>query len=396
MSSLRWLLVLIIVGGVTPGTIQVVFAGGGKTPAPKKLLIVAQNSDHATLKPFVEHKKKLLPTEVVSLEAVLKDTKGADDAEKLKRYLYNRWKKDNVGYVLLVGDAEVIPVRYFTVVDLGEWAKLSGGLTFLPSDLYYSDLAKQDGSFDDWNSDKEGKNALLYGLLKSTGNLSEPLNDDQIDYRPDVALGRWPVHTKAQLEAVIAKTILYENHVISNDLPATQRSALVIADPAINPQRFDQWIRQLEHASGLHPQQCYVKRDGGDDKIPVCSPDEVTKVLGNGVGMMFHVGHGDATSWGNSIGLDQLKTLKDARLPPLMYSVGCDTAAYAPIVPWDCYLDIHGNQHDGVNNQEKKEKFGATAPPPHNYQRGKFNKTSMGVEWLRAHEMGASRISVRT
>ena len=34
-------------------------------------------------------------------------TKGADDAEKLKRYLYAEWRKGGVGYVLLVGDVRV-------------------------------------------------------------------------------------------------------------------------------------------------------------------------------------------------------------------------------------------------------------------------------------------------
>src|ERR1700722_10329469 len=92
MSQLRWLLILVLAGGVFQPTSQVASAQEGKPPAPKKLLIVAPNSFHGALKPFVEHKKHLLPAETVSLETVLKNTKGADDAEKLKRYLYDRWK----------------------------------------------------------------------------------------------------------------------------------------------------------------------------------------------------------------------------------------------------------------------------------------------------------------
>ncbi len=88
-------------------------------PAPKKLLIVAPVSVHPTLTLFVGHKKRFMPTEVVALEAILKSTKGADDAEKLKRYLYDRWKADKIGYVLLVGDAEVMPVRHYTREEKG-------------------------------------------------------------------------------------------------------------------------------------------------------------------------------------------------------------------------------------------------------------------------------------
>ena len=69
--------------------------------AGKRLLIVATRAEFDILAPFVAHKQKLLPTELVGLEDVLKGSKGADDAEKLKRYLYDRWKKHQLGYVLL-------------------------------------------------------------------------------------------------------------------------------------------------------------------------------------------------------------------------------------------------------------------------------------------------------
>ena len=47
------------------------------------------------------------------LEAVLKDAPGVDDPEKLKHRLYDEWKKDASPLsILLVGDADVLPVRY--------------------------------------------------------------------------------------------------------------------------------------------------------------------------------------------------------------------------------------------------------------------------------------------
>ena len=186
----------------------------------KRLLIVAARGDHKVLAPFVTHKKTLLPTELVALEDVLKGSKGADDAEKLKRYLYDRWKTDQVGYVLLVGDAEVIPVRYAAVNSSKTW-------TFLPSDLYYSDLARRDGSFDDWNARTDGFHAGYYGELVGFDGKG-PINQDGIDYLPEVAVGRWPVHNRVQLQRVISKTIKYETHALADDLPAARRSALVI------------------------------------------------------------------------------------------------------------------------------------------------------------------------
>lgn len=69
----------------------------GRTPIPareeKRFLIVAPDRFHGALKEYVAHKQKLRPTELVSLEDVLKSTDGVDDPERLKRFLYDAWKK---------------------------------------------------------------------------------------------------------------------------------------------------------------------------------------------------------------------------------------------------------------------------------------------------------------
>ena len=305
-------------------------------PAAKKLLIVAAKAGFPVLAAFVEHKKKLLPTELIALEDIVKETKGADDAEKLKRYLYNRWKADKIGYVLLVGDAEVMPVRYIAISD---GTKETGGTTFAPCDLYYSDLAKKDGSFDDWNANKEGINAQYFGQLKGFDG-KDPINVDQIDYLPDIAVGRWPVHTLPHLQAVIIKSIRYESHVLADDLPAIRRTAFVNG-PGLEDvrQRMDDWGRKLEGVSKWNPLRLYYKDNGRDDKTPPPNEAEVGKILQNGVGMIFHVGHGSETCWDGCLDIKSLGSLRDANLPPVMFSIGCTTALYGPIAP-GCLISI--------------------------------------------------------
>lgn len=118
---------------------------------PQRHLIVAPERFHESLQSYVEHKQKQLPTQLVSLESILKDAEGIDDAEKLKRYLYAQWKNEHIGYALLVGDADVLPVRYMV---LDRVTKPAFDYAFYPSDLYYSDLAKRDGSLEDWKCAK--------------------------------------------------------------------------------------------------------------------------------------------------------------------------------------------------------------------------------------------------
>ncbi len=56
-------------------------------------------------------------------------------------------------------------------------------------------MATRDGSFDDWNARKDGFHAGYFGEVRGEKNKSDPINFDQIDYRPELAVGRWPVDT---------------------------------------------------------------------------------------------------------------------------------------------------------------------------------------------------------
>src|SRR5215510_5272845 len=187
--------------------LSIALSHSAATTEQKHLLVVAPNAFNSTLAPFITHKQKLLPTELKALEEILSSTPGVDDPEKLKRFLYNEWKSHNVGYVLLVGDVDVMPVR-FMVLDRVTPAAFD--FAFYPSDLYYSDLAKADGSFEDWNGQKNSFHAGYFGEVRGEKNKQDPINYDGIDYLPDIAVGRWPVSTVQELLTVIDKTIAYE------------------------------------------------------------------------------------------------------------------------------------------------------------------------------------------
>jgi hypothetical protein len=74
-----------------------------------RLIIVAPESLQTSLKEFVEYKNTRLGTTFVPLESILQATPGVDDPEKLKRFLYNQWKTNGLGYALLVGDVDIMP-----------------------------------------------------------------------------------------------------------------------------------------------------------------------------------------------------------------------------------------------------------------------------------------------
>jgi hypothetical protein len=65
-----------------------------ETPKAKQFFVIAPNAFHPALADYVEYKRSLRPTTLVSLEHVLQSTTGVDDPERLKRFLYNAWRKE--------------------------------------------------------------------------------------------------------------------------------------------------------------------------------------------------------------------------------------------------------------------------------------------------------------
>src|ERR1019366_96122 len=230
----------------------------------KTLLVIAPEMFHPALEEFVAYKQKLMPTEFRSLESILKNTNGVDDPEKLKRFLYSEWRERGLGYALLVGDVDVLPVR-FMVLDRVTPAAFD--YAFYPSDLYYADLAKSDGSFEDWNARKEGFHAGYFGEVRGEKNKTDPINFDEVDYLPEVAVGRWPVSTPEEARRVAGKTVAYERRVLDNSSPHPPRAAFVVTGGWVDSrQLMDQLAAKLAGAWQLE------KRYYSDAHRPSASP----------------------------------------------------------------------------------------------------------------------------
>jgi hypothetical protein len=174
------------------------------TTEPVKLLVIAPQFFAETLQPLIIHKNKTgMPARLVTLESLRVDFPGNDDPEKLKRGIAHAHERLGVRYVMLVGDASLMPVRYRQVQQMSKDAPHTG--TYNPSELYYANLYQEhlpgtvaddpqairdSGVFDSWDADGNGRfneqhwndDAVSY-------------NPDRVDGCPDIALGRVPAHT---------------------------------------------------------------------------------------------------------------------------------------------------------------------------------------------------------
>jgi hypothetical protein len=359
----------------------------GQAPPPnprpaanRGLVIIAPRRFEAELKPFVEYRRRSLPVEVAILETVLAKSPGVDDPEKLKRFLYTAWQRRKAHCVLLVGDATVLPVRYMV---LDRVAAATFDTAFYPSDLYYADVARNDGSFEDWNGRKDGFHARYFGEVHGQKNKGDPINFDRVHYLPTLAVGRWPVNSPHEVTTLVDKTIAFEERIIA-DRADRPRLGLV------NHEGFVDARDRMDRMAAWMPRYWSIERryysDAHRQSPQPATRQEVVDLLNSGVDLIVHVGHGSDKTWQGCLSTRDLGKIKNAVHLPVMISAGCSTARFATLPPYEPYVDMDGIRHKGT---KAGEVFGGPPPPPAPYQTGRYNSIGLGRRLVCAGPDGA-------
>ncbi len=138
-----------------------------------------------------------LKTKVVTMEEIKAAEKGRDVAEKVRHRIQSEYTKNNIRYVLLLGDGDdsgsgaLIPTRRFAAkVNAydGQWRVIEASI---PSDQYYSCL---DGDFN-------GNGNAVWG------ETTDGEGGGDVDFLCEVAVGRLPADSIADLQNMISKTL---------------------------------------------------------------------------------------------------------------------------------------------------------------------------------------------
>jgi hypothetical protein len=235
--------------GILKPEIEVASADLALTSDPAQLLIIAHPDFIGGLGELVERRQTKYQVKLADVEAVY-DQFGDGTADPTAIQLYIRHAVENLGtqYVLLVGGDSF---------DYKDYLGL-GSMSFIPS-LY---VATDD----------------LVRFAPSDPALTD-LDGDGI---PEVPIGRLPVRTTGELEALLTKTAQYESK-------AYTRTAVLSAD-----QGFASDADTFEGAlpEGWSTQHAYL------DQITAGSANEVIKTYVNaGSSMLGFVGHSGPTMW---------------------------------------------------------------------------------------------------
>jgi len=160
-----------------------------RNAASMPYVIVTDASLAATFAPLAAaHTAAGMPAEVHTVQDIVAAyPAAADDAERIRKFLIDAHASLGTKFVLLGGDDPLVPIRRALT-------RLSSGNVLLPTDQYYACL---DGT---WNADGDAD----WGELANPG-IGEP--GDDVDFVPDVNVGRAPVTTVAQAQVFVSKSL---------------------------------------------------------------------------------------------------------------------------------------------------------------------------------------------
>lgn len=161
-----------------------------------------QTDEIAAMQKLADWKtSKGVPTKIVN-QTEFMTYSGRDTEEKIRNCIKYYYDTYNIKWVLLAGDTNLIPIRYVynpdTVIVSG-FNEEKMGDQYKPTDYYYADLT---GNWDNNNNGRFGE-SLVYA------------STDEIDWDPEVYVGRFPGTNAAELNIMVTKTINYENATIT-------------------------------------------------------------------------------------------------------------------------------------------------------------------------------------
>ena len=185
----------------------------------KDLVIITPQKFVSAVQPLANHKDEHgITTHIKTTESILEEYTGVDAPEQIKYFIKEARETYNTTYFLLIGGLKsqiyapprddpnqgtkgwYVPVRYSNLYDIYE-----GDPNYDPGflcDLYYADLYKEGGVFDDWNSNDDE-------IIAARNCPGYP--DDEIDLYPDVLLGRFPCRNILEVKSIVDKIIHYES-----------------------------------------------------------------------------------------------------------------------------------------------------------------------------------------
>lgn len=266
-------------GAASPLSVEANIVSHLRSPANKAdMLIIAPSSMMAAVQPLAAlHQSEGLRTSIVDVADVYDEfgggEKGPQPIKDLLTYAHTKWRVAP-RFVLLAGDASVDPRNF-----IGR-----GSSDLVPTAIL--DTRSIESASDNWLADAGG------------------------DLRPDVAVGRLPADTPAQMDAMVAKTLAYVHSAPSSGVVVpfdggTDFNYAAAADAA---------IKKI-------PSRMSVQRISGSDPN---AHQRMIDAFDAGPSIVNYIGHGSIDLWrGGLFQSSDANALTNTGHPAFLVSMTC-------------------------------------------------------------------------
>ncbi len=290
------------------------------------LVIIAPRTFSRALQPLIAHKNNhLVETLLKTTEDIYNEYEGRDKPEQIKYFIKDAIETWDISYVLLVGGKQgqrntwYVPARYSHLDDWSDW-----DYQYL-SDLYYADIYKDDGTFEDWDSNGNG-------IFAEWSRDSE--QKDILDLHPDVSVGRLACRNTLEVHTVVKKIITYETQTAGQ----SWFRHMIVAGGDTFPNPYDEYEGEMEATRSATYMDSII-----DSTTYLFSSDEtltkridLVRALNRGAGFVHLAGHGtpsiwsthpphDIDNWTDGIGLADMVRLRNRDTLSIYVIGGCHT-----------------------------------------------------------------------
>lgn len=255
---------------------------------------------------LMEHKNNQgVSTIIQTLENIYSNYSGIDKPEQIKYFIKDAIENWGTKYVLLVGGLTsliygksrddtnqgtkdwYLPVRYTNLND-GPMEPYDPGFI---SDLYYADIYDSEGNFSSWDSNGDG-------IFASWSRFAAR---DNLDFYPDVYVGRLPCRNIWEVKIMVNKIIMYET-TTSPDSPWYKRLVAVAGDAFDDPpDNFHEGETACEkvittYMTEFEPIRLFGSNQNTD---PDHTPEtlNIVREISTGCGHLYFEGHANPFSW---------------------------------------------------------------------------------------------------
>lgn len=224
-------------------------------------------------------KRKGISIDLVTIEDIKNAYTGDlisginDDAGKLRQFLSDAYQ-NGCEYVLLGGDINILPIRY--AYYNYQFGGLNESQKNIPTDLYFSDF---DGN---WDSDKDG----IYGEI-----------NDNIDFYPEIYIGRILVNSPVQIQTWIKKVLLYEQNPGKGDFNYLTKAFFTQADQLLQGNEANIVLNRATWIPSAN--RVVFNEEGGSNtgSVPAFPTGKaVIDEFNNHYGICSFMGHGGPTN----------------------------------------------------------------------------------------------------